>query len=285
MDDQEGAQSATTPSERPKPNWVMWGVSAFKSYRHKRRTDKAHESTGDRASRVTARSTRLIAVLTLVLAGAALLQYRIFVNQLNVMQGQLEEMKSSGIQTDKLVKAATDQAKVAQQAVHTTAQQISDFEHVQRAFLSFKQMEDGETNYSDGPRVEFTPRISNEGNTPTFNASGHAGCNLTSEWSFDHPAVNFDIGPHSTITLNKCQITIPESQSVYVGQKTLNVFGEITFADIFGNPHRFEFCKKITLMIRHYRDNTVTPLAISTNANCVGTLAAHNCSDDQCKSP
>jgi hypothetical protein len=64
------------------------------SYFQHRRAKKQKESSTDRATNSLARATWFIAVLTLAIAGVGFSQYFTFERQLEVMQGQLDEMQA-----------------------------------------------------------------------------------------------------------------------------------------------------------------------------------------------
>ncbi|HEY5329325.1 MAG TPA: hypothetical protein VIJ79_05530 [Acidobacteriaceae bacterium] len=93
MNDHSGPDETQSKGDRGKPNWVAKSISKIQSYRQKRRAEKEHESSTDRASRSTARATKVIAWLTLVNVGAVISQGLIF-------NRQLTEMRAARIDND-----------------------------------------------------------------------------------------------------------------------------------------------------------------------------------------
>lgn len=109
------ADSGSKPSKPRcylKYKWIVRGVSYFERKLEQRRAKYEKENAADRAARRTADATWAIFLLTLVIMVVGYLQWR-------SMQGQLDEMKSSGTQTDQLIAQAKKSAEAARDAADT----------------------------------------------------------------------------------------------------------------------------------------------------------------------
>jgi hypothetical protein len=82
---------------------------------------KQNENPADRAARKTAIATAWIAVLTAVIGGIGIAQWIVFSDQLEAMRGQLDEMKSTGRQTDELIRANSNLAEAARKQADAAA--------------------------------------------------------------------------------------------------------------------------------------------------------------------
>jgi len=104
-------------------------VRYLRRKQHEHHAKKAKESGADVAARRTAIATIAIAVLTFAIAATSVLQWIVFNRQLDVMQGQLGEMKATGKQTDDAIAATSrlvDQAAKSATAASQLAQAASD---------------------------------------------------------------------------------------------------------------------------------------------------------------
>jgi len=97
---QNGGDQASAPSSRSNEGWITRRVRQTKRHLQQRRAEKAHETAIDRATRGTNRASWVIAIATIVTAGAAISQYFVFDRQLASMNGQLDEMKAARLSDD-----------------------------------------------------------------------------------------------------------------------------------------------------------------------------------------
>lgn len=120
MNSEAGSDAADQKSERKKPSRLVRFVATITEKLREYCAKKKKETPQDKFSRRLANATVVIAVFTLVSVGVGALTYTAIKGQLDVMQGQLNEMKSTGRQTDaliaanqKLADAAVKQAQAA----------------------------------------------------------------------------------------------------------------------------------------------------------------------------
>jgi hypothetical protein len=87
LDDKAGSDEGQHPSRDRHPNRVWRSIGTVRRYFEQRRTEKAHETAIDRATRSTKRATWIIAIATIVTGAIAYSQFRI-------MRGQLDQMQA-----------------------------------------------------------------------------------------------------------------------------------------------------------------------------------------------
>lgn len=105
---------ATTPQKRTsQPSWLLRRLKKIQTSPQKGRAKAEKQDAVEHAANSTAWATWAIAFLTFVTIGVGISQYVTFDRQLTVMQEQLDEMKSSGKQTDEAIKATNRLADAA----------------------------------------------------------------------------------------------------------------------------------------------------------------------------
>ncbi len=77
----------------------IWGISYIKRKMYERAAKKKEETPSDKSARVTATATKWMAVFTLLL-------FLVTGGTLIILKNQLQEMRGSGTQTDKIINAA-----------------------------------------------------------------------------------------------------------------------------------------------------------------------------------
>jgi hypothetical protein len=196
----------------------------------------------------------LMVVFTAVIAVTGVVGAIIFGGQLKVMQGQLNELQSSGRQTDQLIvdnkilaKAAEKSAKVAEDSLFK----------LQRASVF---MPDINSNWHPDTAREgklwwhFRPIFQNTGNTQTREMITNVvfefrDTPLSNDFTFppnedSSPAI---IPPHGTIFGASSNLTDEQIIRVQKGTGFFYIYGTVTYHDVFdGTPvHTTKFCRQI----------------------------------------
>jgi len=213
--------------------------------------------------------TRLSSILTIALSALTLLvlylmltvadrQREITNRQLGVMQSQLEEMKNSGKQTDRLITAATNQALAFKESAGAAQQTIEvsrgNTRLDQRAWVSTTSTRMIDLVVNKPLKVEIF--LKNTGKTVARNVD--ARVTIRSEpgpfnlrkFRAERPPPKgnrsrFVILPNSEFTLPAYHSTLLTQERLSLIKSsivTVYLFGEITYADIFGETHVTEFC-------------------------------------------
>jgi hypothetical protein len=190
--------------------------------------------------------------LTAVIATAGVIGAVVFNNQLTVMQGQLDEMKSAGKHTEILAGAAKQSAEVARQTLEAT----------QRPFVFVNSFE----LQPFANLIQISPKYENSGSTPTQNM--HAWISWKTfpgepPVDFNYPDIdangNIDTAPKTQpafigpkATSYGGVIFIPVSEIAKIKDKTARIFiwGWIEYDDISpATPrHRTQFCNELAIV-------------------------------------
>jgi hypothetical protein len=184
----------------------------------KRRVAKQNETPQDKFSRRTANATVLIGVLTIGVILVAIFQYVVFSHQLNVMQGQLDEMRSPHAERAYLFIAHDD-------TVPATPDEIS-------------------------PGKVYRILFKNYGKTPAVYRGIHTMC---SYWPTESPNPKFSaekwegsivIGVNEPIGPFDCPLTASETEIAKAARNEGYIFmiAKIDYDDIFGEPHETGMC-------------------------------------------
>lgn len=248
-------------------------------------------------------------LLTVVIAGANGIYTYYARKQFAVMSGQLDQMQSSGKQTDELIslyqaqlrelqKQAADthtlalnagiQAVAAQNASVTTREALTS---VQRAFIYFVGSSSITKTISMGKVSELIVGVpwQNGGVSPTKNAvSGVNWISLPGEIPLNYTfpdqgnidSKQFEIPPKA-FAFGTVKIPISFIESARKGQSHLFLHGWITYHDIFDKtPTRLsEFCDEVVEI------KSSTPQLTEPTAEISWQLSLcqnHNCSDERC---
>jgi hypothetical protein len=105
LEDQSRGAHVNDPNGQSNPTWIFRTVSYFENKYQQRRAKKKQENPADRSARRIASATVWIALFTIVAVAVGVSQFIIFRGQLKVMDDQLTEMRSTGLQTDEIIKA------------------------------------------------------------------------------------------------------------------------------------------------------------------------------------
>lgn len=211
----------------------------------------------------------LMVVFTAVIAGTGVIGAFIFGGQLNVMQGQLNEMKSAGAYT----KTAADAAKLSAEALIDAERArlyaviiASNLEESLQAAVMWPNsptMDDGYVSYR--PAVEF--RLKNMGRTPAIlkEASYQLIQGTEGQTVFEYglkvianPAVD-----SGTLTDPlSCQLetlfSVGDSRRALDGSRPLYLYGHVIFATSFGRDYvyfwRYEN-SGVRWVLAHYEEH------------------------------
>jgi hypothetical protein len=119
--DTDEGQKPGTEVEAPRPKRVrsVWGVGYIKRKLKERAAQKKEELPVDKAARITATATKWMAVFTFLL-------FLVTLGTLIILKNQLQEMRGSGTQTDKIISAANLIEDHQKQMVKDNKQVLSD---------------------------------------------------------------------------------------------------------------------------------------------------------------
>jgi hypothetical protein len=213
--------------------------------------------------------TRLSSILSLALCALALAvlyliltvserQREITGRQLTVMQSQLEEMKNAARQTDRLITAATNQAIASKESAGAAKQTIEvardNTRLDQRAWLGATSARVIDLAVNKPLKVEI--QLKNTGKTVARNVDARITIRSESgpfnlkNFRAERPPPKgnrsrFVILPDSELTLPAYgdRLLTQETLSLIKGSGvTIYLFGEIIYADIFGETHVTAFC-------------------------------------------
>lgn len=217
---------------------------------------------------------RLMIWLTAGIVGVAVVTAFILIRQANVMQGQLDEMKGAGEQTDRLIilnagqmgnaakiaKSAQIQADAAQANVKAIQRQMRQD---QRAWIGVELTSDPTPNAKQGTATvsvtENQPigiplRFTNTGKTaarhveaiffvevvkngqvPLLNSKKKAESGFSA--GIVYPSIHSDIA-----AFRIRPATRTEQQDLISGQAYIAVYGRVDYRDVFKVPHWNKFC-------------------------------------------
>lgn len=246
------------------------------------------------------RADAWMVLFTAIIALTGIAGFVILRGQLIAMQGQLDEMHSSGEDTKVLIKTAQDSADIAREALVA----------VQRAFINVSELKQESIVGNDGSIKSWhlTPVIKNTGNTPAYNVSIVVISPLYEwilvpqqfntqkyfklSWKVQAPRdpddligqklggpnfsrSNFSLGPQGTLSASSLtqDITTQNSLDAATGKIGRFIYGSIRYFDAFKAPHVSKFCFRIDGF--QMRPGSFEPLQ---------DLCAHwNCSDESCQ--
>jgi hypothetical protein len=236
---------------------------------------------------------------TFLAFGAAAWYAWVATQQKLAMEGQLTAMNNSFGEIQKQTSPIIDSARAAATgaaAAKNSANVTRDsLLIVQRAFVTFAQnlTVNAVTDEADRQKVvrwEFSPVMSNSGNTPTrhamqvFNAK-YGPPPLPDGFIFNDADIPVGMAPLPFVLApkdTKVGATLPIDasvlQNVRDGTSHLYFFGWVTYDDIFKNHHISMLCKEL-MNVRGSPTSLNVPLSWR---QCIGPGTRHNCSDDEC---
>jgi hypothetical protein len=187
----------------------------------------------------------LMLVLTAVIAVTGVIGALIFNNQLRVMQGQLDEMRSTGEQTDRLIDTNRLIAEAAQKSANIAERAMIEIE---RAYIVIGTSSMEVVKNTDGS-IKETKVIFNVGNygrtigTPTeIYAEIQEIDSLPNELVYSGTGKRF--AGYDLISPGQ---VVPFAKEVFVSTKTSPFFfcGYINYFDIHQKNHTSRFCARI----------------------------------------
>jgi len=116
LNSEAGSDAADQKSESNKPSRLVRFAETINEKLREYCAKKKKETPQDKFSRRLANATVVIAVFTLVSVGVGALTYTAIKGQLNLMQGQLNEMKAASEQNAKLIVANEKLANATENA-------------------------------------------------------------------------------------------------------------------------------------------------------------------------
>jgi len=192
-------------------------------------------------------------------------------NQADRMQDFANRMKDQSDRTKDLADRMKDLADQTKEIARISRNELVD---VQRAFISVTSLD---PKVIPNGAYTWTLTVENSGSTNAQHLEMRRNCGTPGSLGIKWPdfldfskhllAPQFlEIGPHSTQTLGFCA-AIP---SLVDGpDRPWIMFGEFTYADIFGEDHLTEFC------YQSFGYGSMVP--------CEGINSRHNCTDQDCK--
>ena len=196
--------------------------------------------------------------LTALIAVAGVVSATIFNNQLSVMRGQLDEMKSTGIQTGEMIKAAKDSADAAKRSVEISERTLIVTQRAYVRVINYPWLWRPDFDRPGKYFYDITPIVENSGNTPTIGAKINVdnalrNSPLPEDFDFPYQGVAGDtlIGPKQTVGASRAIILDDNLLEVQKGKKFFYIWGTITYRDVFDTtPVRTtEFCTEISRVI------------------------------------
>ena len=193
----------------------------------------------------------LMVVFTAVIAVTGALGTITFNNQLGVMQGQLDEMKTASRISEIAAKASKEAADTQREALVKS----------QRAFVRLAAWPWLWRSDLDRPGKFFfdiTPILENAGTTPTADMqvtinTALRDTELPQDFDFPYVAKSSGtlIGPHQTIGLDHAVILDDDLALVQKGKKFFYIWGRATYRDVFSGTamHTTEFCTQIVRVL------------------------------------
>lgn len=198
----------------------------------------------------------LMICLTAVIATAGVIGAVIFNNQLSIMQGQLDEMKSASKQTVELVEATKASADAAKKSADVAREALIA---TQRAFVFVTTIIPRRGINMDGDTTHwvFEVQWKNSGNTPTKNMFVRMNLlpfdgELPDDFDFKdlgNDNVPVFIGPQSMVGSGQLSVQVADVEAVIAGNKKLFLWGWAEYDDTFKDTprHRVEYCFDIRI--------------------------------------
>jgi hypothetical protein len=194
----------------------------------------------------------IMIALTAVIAAAGVVGACIFNNQLSVMQGQLDEMKSTGKQTDIIIETNKKLAEATQQSADAASDSVKltkeTAESQLRAYVFADALEI--RKFGTNEPLEGWLFLKNSGATPAYGLERGAKLMYTR-----FPATEFDeiewsgteghLAPHGEVFFGPIPLpralTAVETSNVIAGTHAIYLFGKIRYRDAFGHQRSIEF--------------------------------------------
>ena len=253
MTERSEANDTTPPRNGQQPDWISRSVAHIKAYFKKRRAEKSKEAPADRAGRQTATATWVIALSTVATLGVGISQYLVFSNQLTVMQGQLDEMKSSSVQTNKLVQAAADQARAlidtARISEAALEQAAKEFEVTARPVVNIvSPLEVPHFDDRDPERTyaAWTLHFLNSGRSPALRMAGEFKLTFPDPRFSRESLGTFEVVPTAGAPIYTTIFSKPMSRESYdnflKSDGGVVISGSLTYFDVYGNVYETAFC-------------------------------------------
>lgn len=222
---------------------------------HQRRTNRQQENSNDRAARSTSRATWCVAAFTIVIAGVGVLQWKVLSHELDVMRGQLDQMKSSGVQADKSIEAVNRMANETHIANDIATKALVA---ANRPWVGISRVESGP--FKAGQELKINIVVKNSGRSPGLDVkgcfttsskispeqsessirkllSGRKGCKEPSQGVI---LPNAEFAYTDTVTAESA--TQEEISAINNGIRIVVVVGALDYTDSFGNAHKTLFC-------------------------------------------
>lgn len=143
MEDQNEGDDPKENTDNFKYKWWSSAVDYGKRKLYEYRSNKKDEKPQDRVARHVMWATWTIALFTFATVAVGVFTYFAVNGQLRVMQAQLNEMRASGTQTDKLIAANNITAEAAKEAIalseKTSERQLRAYLGVDNGYLDRKQ--------------------------------------------------------------------------------------------------------------------------------------------------
>jgi hypothetical protein len=202
--------------------------------RHK--TQKPEKSAADKAANVTAWATAVVAFLTFVVVVVGAVQAWIFRNQ-------LDEMKSSGEQVDKLIEANKKLAVAAEQSASAAATTAKLTEAIaQKQLRPYLTIEPPSFEIRESA-IDFVVRVKNSGSTPA-----HLTCRWMAAFYAPDLATLVRTTP-STFNGSTQYVLAPGGAYGFWGRKEIPVDREKAVSELTNGSRRFYIIGRID-----YRD-------------------------------
>jgi len=220
--------------------------------------------------------------------------------QTKVMQGQLEQMKGSSAQTNKLITSASTQAlasskqaDAAKITAEATKRSVDYIQNTQRAFVYWSGMKEPAKAGIGDTHWNFNMTWENSGETP---ARGRLGidscvgprdllsCFMNGEHRPDFMLTErlvrpFTLAPKGQFDSSTVNVTDETIEMVRKRILHLYIYGTATYTDVFGTSHITRFCAE-TVPIEV---PGVTPLTWSpVECEDAKGIPIHSCIDDEC---
>ena len=231
-------------------------VEHSKSERDEDRKEAKKEASYDRSiaygTEFLAGATVLLAIITFFLAKYT---YRLWRGATEDSSNQRKEVRES---IDQAIRSADAMEMVANAAKENALRAEKIWRTQMRAYLTVNVDSGFPQAKMYGIKFEVRPTLWNSGNTPAHNMNYWARAEVMSfplPDTFDFPAPketpkrSFVLGPHQTIILNAfVDDFVPDTEVVDIkkgSDKRVYIWGEVTYDDVFGDPHKTRFCHSI----------------------------------------
>jgi hypothetical protein len=202
------------------------------------------------------RSDRWMIGLTAAIAFSGVLSAVIFWRQLNAMNGQLDEMKSSGLQTAETIKALNSQAETMHGQLAEMQKQSAMTQNLIAAKLglSFGKTPQIEKNKRTISAMGITPQWRNVGSTDAIHVRNWEKMKAFTEEApadFDFltgkPNSELTITPGNEILQGTIYIDIKLLNAVTAGKEMIVFWGYTEYQDIFPDTktHHVHWCVRV----------------------------------------